>query len=60
MSGGDNKLRPFDVKTMDDFDNAYYQNLVSHHGLQHSHQNLFNGGSKDMLVRQYNNTPTKF
>ncbi|XP_047074060.1 peroxidase P7-like [Lolium rigidum] len=59
-SGGDSNLAPFDVRTADGFDNAYYQNLVEQRGLLHSDQELFNGGSQDALVRQYSNTPSRF
>ncbi|KAG1330215.1 putative Peroxidase 4 [Cocos nucifera] len=59
-SGGDNNLAPFDIQTPDQFDNAYYQNLVNRKGLLHSDQELFNGGSQDALVRQYSTNPALF
>ncbi|CAN6201380.1 unnamed protein product [Urochloa humidicola] len=59
-SGGDANLAPFDVQTPDGFDNAYYQNLVQQKGLLHSDQELFNGGSQDVLVRQYSSNPSQF
>nr|XP_010925616.1 peroxidase P7 [Elaeis guineensis] len=59
-SGGDSNLAPFDIRTPDRFDNAYYQDLVNQQGLLHSDQELFNGGSQDALVRQYSTNPALF
>nr|XP_016450709.1 PREDICTED: peroxidase-like [Nicotiana tabacum] len=42
------------------FDNDYYQNLVARHGLLHSDQELFNGGSQDALVRSYSTNGAAF
>jgi peroxidase len=42
------------------FDTAYYQNLLARRGLFHSDQELFNGGSQDALVRQYNASAALF
>uniref|UniRef100_A0ACD6AH97 Uncharacterized protein n=1 Tax=Avena sativa TaxID=4498 RepID=A0ACD6AH97_AVESA len=50
---GDGALAPMDVSTPDAFDNAYYENLASGQGLFHSDQELYSGGSQDVLVRVY-------
>ncbi|KAL6328933.1 hypothetical protein AAG906_007223 [Vitis piasezkii] len=54
VSGGNSNLAPLDIRTMNRFDNIYYQNLMTRRGLLHSDQELFNGGSQDALVRTYN------
>lgn len=59
-SGGDSNLAPLDVQTPNQFDNAYYKDLVSQQGLLHSDQQLFNGGSQDALVRQYSTNAALF
>lgn len=54
QAGGDGNLAPFNDRTPDAFDNAYYTNLVAQRGLLHSDQELFNDGSQDALMRKYN------
>ncbi|KAK1602638.1 hypothetical protein QYE76_059214 [Lolium multiflorum] len=60
QSGGDDTLAPIDVTTPDTFDTAYYENLASRQGLFHSDQELYNGGSQDVLVRMYRRRPSTF
>ncbi|KAG8075556.1 hypothetical protein GUJ93_ZPchr0006g43989 [Zizania palustris] len=60
QSGGDATLAPIDVQTPDKFDNAYYLDLMQKQGLFHSDQELFNGGSQDVLVRKYGGNPAMF
>ncbi|KAI3829939.1 hypothetical protein L1987_04071 [Smallanthus sonchifolius] len=57
---GDNNLAPLDVESPDDFDNSYYQNLISQKGLLRSDQQLHNGGSTDSLVEEYSGNPQSF
>nr|XP_019707408.1 peroxidase P7 [Elaeis guineensis] len=59
-SGGDGNLAPIDDQSENSFDNSYFKNLVVKHSLFHSDQELFNGGSQDLLVWQYSNDPTGF
>ncbi|XP_009777403.1 peroxidase-like [Nicotiana sylvestris] len=59
-SGRDANLAPLDIQTPSRFDNDYYQNLVARHGLLHSDQELFNGGSQDALVRSYSTNGAAF
>ncbi|KAH0471165.1 hypothetical protein IEQ34_000888 [Dendrobium chrysotoxum] len=59
-TGGDNNLSPLDLQTPTTFDNDYYNNLVNKKGLMHSDQQLFNGGSTDSQVSNYNSNPSKF
>ena len=49
----DGALEPLDGSSPDDFDNAYFGNLLSQRGLLHSDQALFDGGATDALVRAY-------
>ena len=58
--GGDGNLVSFDVRTADQFDNAYYKNLVERRGLLHSDQELFNGATQDALVRTYSTNQARF
>uniref|UniRef100_A0ACD6AHA2 Uncharacterized protein n=1 Tax=Avena sativa TaxID=4498 RepID=A0ACD6AHA2_AVESA len=60
QSGDDNSLVPMDVKTPMKFDSVYFQNLMDRRGLLHSDQELFSGGSQDVLVRQYSSNPALF
>ncbi|KAM0894069.1 hypothetical protein ACQ4PT_024707 [Festuca glaucescens] len=60
QSGGDDTLAPIDVMTPDTFDTAYYENLASRQGLFHSDQELYNGGSQDVLVRMYTRRASTF
>jgi peroxidase len=60
QTGGDGTLAPIDVTTPDTFDTAYYENLASRQGLFHSDQELYNGGSQDVLVRMYRRRPSTF
>jgi peroxidase len=54
QSGGDDgALAPIDVMTPEKFDNVYFENLASKQGLFHSDQELYSGGSQDVLVRVY-------
>jgi len=60
---GDANLAPLDTTTPTSFDNAYYQNLQSQKGLQHSDQVLLTGvGSRRTrtLVQTYASTPSRF
>lgn len=57
---GDNNLAPLDLKTPTSFDNHYFNNLIDNKGLLHSDQQLFNGGSTDSIVREYNTNPRSF
>ncbi|KAM0901758.1 hypothetical protein ACQ4PT_019744 [Festuca glaucescens] len=57
---GDGALAPIDVTTPDTFDTAYYENLASRQGLFHSDQELYNGGSQDVLVRMYRRRASMF
>ncbi|WOL12402.1 peroxidase P7 [Canna indica] len=52
-AGGDGNLAALDAATPNRFDNGFYKSLVGKQGLQHSDQELFNGGSQDALVRSY-------
>jgi peroxidase len=60
QSSGDNNLAPIDVQSQNNFDNAYYVDLMNQKGLFHSDQELFNGGSQDKLVRQYSTNAALF
>ncbi|GMH12130.1 hypothetical protein Nepgr_013971 [Nepenthes gracilis] len=60
FSGGDDNLAPIDLRTPDKFDNKYYHNLRLRHGLFHSDQELFNGGSQDELVKSYSINGRRF
>ncbi|XP_014491346.1 peroxidase P7-like [Vigna radiata var. radiata] len=53
ITGGDSNLAPLDPVTPTGFDNEYYANLLNQRGLLHSDQELFNGGSQDVLVSTY-------
>lgn len=57
---GDNNLAPLDLQTPTNFENNYFKNLVNRRGLLHSDQQLFNGGSTDSIVRNYNNDNNAF
>nr|BCZ76321.1 peroxidase [Carthamus tinctorius] len=57
---GDDNLAPLDIQSPTTFNNHYYNNLINRKGLLHSDQQLFNGGSADYYVRQYNNNPNLF
>nr|XP_043610003.1 peroxidase P7-like [Erigeron canadensis] len=57
---GDNNLAPLDVTTQDNFDNKYYQDLISQKGLLRSDQQLHNGGSTDSLVERYSKSAGSF
>jgi len=46
-------VAPLDAVTPDAFDNGYFRALVERRGLLHSDQELFSGGSQDVLVRRY-------
>lgn len=59
-SGGDATLAPIDAATPTWFDTTYFDNLASKRGLFHSDQELFNGGSQDILVRYYRRNPDMF
>ncbi|WVZ57352.1 hypothetical protein U9M48_007746 [Paspalum notatum var. saurae] len=50
---GDAALEPLDASSPDDFDNAYFGNLLARRGLLHSDQALFDGGATDGLVSAY-------
>jgi len=50
---GDNNLAPLDPQTPTRFDNSYSQSLVNKQAILHSDQELYNGGSTDLLVRTY-------
>ena len=56
----DTNLAGLDVQTQVVFDNAYFGNLMKKKGLLHSDQELFNGGSQDALVQQYDADPALF
>ena len=60
FSGGDDNLANLDTTTGENFDNAYFTNLLSQKGLLHSDQQLFNGGSTDSQVTDYSNNPDTF
>ncbi|KAK1610656.1 hypothetical protein QYE76_034329 [Lolium multiflorum] len=60
QTGGDATLAPIDVTTPDTFDTAYFENLASRQGLFHSDQELYNGGSQDVLVRMYRRRASTF
>ncbi|XP_073140441.1 lignin-forming anionic peroxidase-like [Henckelia pumila] len=60
QSGSDNNLAPLDLVTPVSFDNNYFKNLVQLKGLLHSDQVLFNGGSADSIVSEYNSNPQTF
>ncbi|XP_077229210.1 peroxidase P7-like [Tasmannia lanceolata] len=51
----DENLAPLDIQTSRYFENNYYKNLMARSGLLHSDQELFNGGSQDLLVQLYSN-----
>ncbi|KAJ3692131.1 hypothetical protein LUZ60_012481 [Juncus effusus] len=53
QTGGDSNLAPIDEQSPTQFGNDYYQNLLFRRGLFHSDQELFNGGSQDLLVTIY-------
>lgn len=57
---GDDNLAPLDIQSPTAFNNDYYKNLINQRGLLHSDQQLFNGGSADSTVRQYNSNPRLF
>ncbi|XP_074287153.1 peroxidase 4-like [Silene latifolia] len=57
---GDGNLAPLDPQTPTTFDNTYYRSLVSKQSLLHSDQELYNGGSTDMLVQTYVSNPGAF
>nr|ADN96692.1 peroxidase 5 [Rubia cordifolia] len=59
VSGSNSNLAPLD-QTPIKFDSQYYKNLVAQKGLLHSDQELFNGGSRDALVRTYSNNEATF
>ncbi|VAI89967.1 unnamed protein product [Triticum turgidum subsp. durum] len=59
-SGGDATLAPIDVSTPTWFDTTYFENLANKQGLFHSDQELYNGGSQDVLVRVYMRNPDIF
>ncbi|KAK2637036.1 hypothetical protein Ddye_031828, partial [Dipteronia dyeriana] len=48
-TGNDSALAGLDLKTLFSFDKFYYMNLLKKKGLLHSDQELFNGGSADLL-----------
>uniref|UniRef100_K3XYB1 Peroxidase n=1 Tax=Setaria italica TaxID=4555 RepID=K3XYB1_SETIT len=56
----DAALAPIDAQTPEAFDNAYYTNLMGKRGLFHSDQELFNGGSQDVLVKKYSGNAGMF
>ncbi|CAJ2631083.1 peroxidase [Trifolium pratense] len=61
FEGGDNNLSPFDSSTPNNFDNAFYSNLVKNKGLVHSDQQLFgNGSSTNAQVRSYSRNMGRF
>ncbi|CAL5366484.1 unnamed protein product [Camellia sinensis] len=60
VGSGDNNLAPLDLQTPTKFENNYYKNLVNRRGLLHSDQQLFNGGSTDLLVQSYSKNPGTF
>ncbi|KAG0546311.1 hypothetical protein BDA96_02G436700 [Sorghum bicolor] len=57
---GDSTLAPLDAASPTAFDNAYFSNLMSHKGLLHSDQQLFNGGSTDSTVRSFASSASAF
>ncbi|CAM0907771.1 unnamed protein product [Alopecurus aequalis] len=57
---GNSRLAPLDRMTPNMFDNAYYRNLLSHRGLLHSDQVLFNGGDTDRTIRNFASNPAAF
>ncbi|KAF7102811.1 hypothetical protein CFC21_103879 [Triticum aestivum] len=60
QTGGDATLAPIDVSTPTWFDTTYFENLANKQGLFHSDQELYNGGSQDVLVRVYMRNPDIF
>ncbi|EMS59252.1 Peroxidase 4 [Triticum urartu] len=60
QTGGDAALAPIDVSTPTWFDTTYYDNLVNKQGLFHSDQELYNGGSQDIMVKVYMRNPDTF
>lgn len=59
-AGSDDFNSPLDFQTPNQFDNAYFQNLMVQTGLLHSDQELFNGGPMDQLVEFYANNAVAF
>ncbi|KAL5984606.1 hypothetical protein ACLOJK_041226 [Asimina triloba] len=59
-AGGDTNLAPLDLVTPEIFDNNYYKNLLEKKGLLTTDQVLFNGGSTDAFVTEYNSSSTAF
>lgn len=57
---GDNNLAPLDAQTPTRFDNSYFKTLVNKQAILHSDQELYNGGTTDMLVRTYASNPNAF
>ncbi|URE10501.1 Peroxidase [Musa troglodytarum] len=51
--GCDSNLAQFDLETPNVFDDGCYRDLEAKKGLPYSDQELFNGGSQDLLVRRY-------
>jgi peroxidase len=49
-----------DMQTPVAFDATYYENLMARRGLFHSDQELFGGGSQDVLVKLYSKDPALF
>ncbi|KAB5527753.1 hypothetical protein DKX38_021600 [Salix brachista] len=58
--GSDATLAPLDLVTPNSFNNNYFKNLMQNKGLLQSDQVLFNGGSTDNIIYEYNRNPTKF
>ncbi|CAI8583316.1 unnamed protein product [Vicia faba] len=62
FEGGDDDLSPFDSTTPNNFDNAFYANLVKNKGLVHSDQQLFANAtsSTSSQVRTYSRNMGRF
>ncbi|KAF7049155.1 hypothetical protein CFC21_057744 [Triticum aestivum] len=58
--GNDGNLAPLDASSPDYFDNSYFSGLLSHRGLLHSDQALYDGGSTDGLVSSYASNNDQF
>ncbi|EMS47439.1 Peroxidase 70 [Triticum urartu] len=58
--GNDGNLAPLDASSPDYFDNSYFSGLLTHMGLLHSDQALYDGGSTDGLVRSYASNNDQF
>ncbi|KAH9613625.1 hypothetical protein KSS87_022241 [Heliosperma pusillum] len=57
---GDNNLAPLDPQTPTTFDHVYFSSLLNKQAILHSDQELYNGGSTDLLVRTYSTNAGAF